>query len=117
MHCTRKITDALIWVGVDSRRQALFEAVYSIPEGVSYNSYLLRDEKNVLFDTVDRKILRLSGGFLHHRGRCPMRKMPAMRLAAFAARAHRTDRSFLFSFINSGRTMHSARKMPNSISI
>ena len=56
MHCTRKITDDLIWVGVDSRRQALFEAVYSIPEGVSYNSYLLRDEKNVLFDTVDRAV-------------------------------------------------------------
>ena len=56
MHCTRKITDDLIWVGADDRRPTLFEAVYSIPRGVSYNSYILNDEKTVLIDTVDRSV-------------------------------------------------------------
>ena len=56
MHCTRKITDDLIWVGADDRRLAMFEGVYSVPEGVSYNSYLLLDEKTVLFDTVDQAV-------------------------------------------------------------
>ena len=56
MHCTRKISDDIIWVGADNRRQALFEAVYSVPRGVSYNSYLILDDKNVLIDTVDRSV-------------------------------------------------------------
>jgi len=54
MYCTKKITDDLIWVGADDRRLAMFEGVYAVPHGVSYNSYLLLDEKTVLFDTVDR---------------------------------------------------------------
>ncbi len=56
MHCTRKITEDLFWVGADDRRLAMFEGVYSVPRGVSYNSYLLLDEKTVLFDTVDRAV-------------------------------------------------------------
>ena len=56
MHCTRKIYDDLIWVGADDRRLAMFEGVYSVPEGVSYNSYLLLDDKTVLFDTVDQAV-------------------------------------------------------------
>ena len=56
MHCTRKVTDDLIWVGADDRRLACFEGVYGVPEGVSYNSYLLLDEKTVLFDTVDKAV-------------------------------------------------------------
>ena len=56
MHCTRKITDDLIWVGGNDRRLAMFEGVYSVPDGVSYNSYLLLDEMTVLFDTVDRAV-------------------------------------------------------------
>lgn len=53
MHCVRKVTEDLYWVGVDDRRLSLFENIHPIPQGVSYNSYLLLDEKNVLFDTVD----------------------------------------------------------------
>ena len=45
MHCTRKVHDDLIWVGADDRRLACFEGVYGVPDGVSYNSYLLLDEK------------------------------------------------------------------------
>ncbi|MBP3591443.1 MAG: FprA family A-type flavoprotein [Clostridia bacterium] len=56
MHCIRKITEDLLWVGADDRRLAMFEGVYSVPRGVSYNSYLLLDEKTVLMDTVDRAV-------------------------------------------------------------
>ena len=56
MHCTRKVSDDLIWVGADDRRLFCFEGVYGVPDGVSYNSYLLLDEKTVLFDTVDKAV-------------------------------------------------------------
>ena len=56
MQCTRKVTDDILWVGADDRRLSMFEGVYSVPRGVSYNSYLLLDEKTVLFDTVDRAV-------------------------------------------------------------
>lgn len=58
MHCTKRITDSLIWVGADDRRLSCFEGVYGVPEGVSYNSYIMLDEKTVLFDTVDRAVSR-----------------------------------------------------------
>ena len=50
MYCVKSVTDDLIWVGANDRRLAMFEGVYSVPAGVSYNSYLLNDEKTVLFD-------------------------------------------------------------------
>lgn len=56
MYCIKKITDDLTWVGANDRRLAMFEGVYSVPGGVSYNSYLLKDEKTVLFDTVDKAV-------------------------------------------------------------
>ena len=56
MYCTKKITDDLIWVGANDRRLSMFEGVYSVPKGVSYNSYLLKDNINVLFDTVDKAV-------------------------------------------------------------
>ncbi len=58
MYCTKKITDDLVWVGANDRRLAMFEGVYSVPRGVSYNSYLLKDELTVLFDTVDKAVSR-----------------------------------------------------------
>ena len=45
MHCTRKVTEDIIWIGGSDRRLALFENIFPIPRGVSYNSYLLKDEK------------------------------------------------------------------------
>jgi len=54
MHCIKKISEDLFWIGVNDRRLAMFEGVYSVPDGVSYNSYLLKDEKTVLMDTVDK---------------------------------------------------------------
>ena len=56
MYCTRKVQDDLIWVGADDRRLVCFEGVYGVPDGVSYNAYLLLDEKTVLFDTVDKAV-------------------------------------------------------------
>lgn len=58
MYCVRKVTEDLYWVGGNDRRLALFENIHPIPRGVSYNSYLLMDEKTVLFDTVDWTIGR-----------------------------------------------------------
>ncbi|MDP4133556.1 MAG: flavin reductase [Bacillota bacterium] len=59
MQAAKKITEDLTWVGADDRRLAMFEGVYSVPGGVSYNSYLLNDEKTVLFDTVDKAVSKL----------------------------------------------------------
>ena len=63
MYCVKNIKDDLFWVGGSDRRLALFENAYPIPNGISYNSYLLLDEKTVLFDTVDRAI---TGQFLEN---------------------------------------------------
>ena len=52
MYSVKKLTDDLYWVGANDRRIALFENVFPVSNGVSYNSYLLLDEKTVLFDTV-----------------------------------------------------------------
>ena len=53
MYCTRKVNEDITWVGGNDRRLAMFEGVYSIPDGVSYNSYLILDEKTILFDTTE----------------------------------------------------------------
>lgn len=53
MYNIRKVTDDIYWVGVNDKRIDLFENIFPIPRGISYNSYLLMDEKTVLFDTVD----------------------------------------------------------------
>ncbi len=53
MYCVRKVTDDLYWVGANDHRLHLFENIHPIPRGVSYNAYLLLDQKTVLFDTVD----------------------------------------------------------------
>jgi len=56
MYCIKKVTNDLTWIGANDRRLAMFEGVYPVPRGVSYNSYLLEDEKTVLFDTVDKAV-------------------------------------------------------------
>ena len=53
MQNTRKLTDDIVWVGCNDRRLTLFENLFPIPRGVSYNSYLVMDEKVTLLDTVD----------------------------------------------------------------
>jgi len=58
MHCVRKVTEDLFWVGGNDKRLHLFENIHPIEDGVSYNSYLLLDEKTVLFDTADWSVGR-----------------------------------------------------------
>ena len=58
MYNYRKIQDDLYWVGANDRRLAMFEGVYSVPDGVSYNAYVLLDKKTVLFDTVDKAVAK-----------------------------------------------------------
>ena len=56
MYCIRKVTDDLLWIGGNDRQSPRFESDHPVPRGMSYNSYLLLDEKTVLFDTVDRAV-------------------------------------------------------------
>lgn len=56
MYCVHSVTSDILWVGASDRRLDLFENVYPIPRGVSYNSYLVSDEKTVLLDTVDQSV-------------------------------------------------------------
>ena len=49
------ITDSVKYVGVDDKTIDLFESQYVGPNGVSYNSYLILDEKTALMDTVDAR--------------------------------------------------------------
>lgn len=53
MHVT--ISDAIKYIGVDDREIDLFEGQYVVPDGVTYNSYLILDEKVALMDTVDAR--------------------------------------------------------------
>ena len=53
MNCLyAKILDDLYYIGANDRQTALFENMWPLPEGVSYNAYLIRDEKTALLDTV-----------------------------------------------------------------
>lgn len=56
MYNVRNVTRDIVWIGASERRLALFENIFPIPRGVSYNSYVLLDEKTVLFDTVDASV-------------------------------------------------------------
>ena len=58
MYCTRKLTEQVWWVGGSDRRLALFENLFPITRGVSYNSYLILDEQTAVVDTVDSSISR-----------------------------------------------------------
>ena len=49
------ISDAIRYIGVDDKDIDLFESQYVVPEGVSYNSYVILDEKIAVMDTVDAR--------------------------------------------------------------
>ncbi|MEG0601820.1 MAG: FprA family A-type flavoprotein [Mucinivorans sp.] len=48
-----KVTDRIYYLGVNDRRKQLFENMWPLPSGVAYNSYLIKDEKTALMDTVE----------------------------------------------------------------
>ena len=56
MHNSRRINNDVYWVGGNDKRLALFESAYPIPNGVSYNSYLILDDKTILLDCVDKSV-------------------------------------------------------------
>ena len=56
MHNTRKINDDIYYLRASDRRIELFENVYPVSQGMSYNSYLITDEKTCLMDSVDESI-------------------------------------------------------------
>lgn len=51
-----KINDDVYYIGANDEKIDLFEGQYKVPNGMSYNSYLIKDEKNVVFDTVDKSV-------------------------------------------------------------
>ena len=53
MYKARHITNDIFYIGVNDRQKMLFENLIPLPHGVSYNSYLILDEKTVLVDTVE----------------------------------------------------------------
>lgn len=63
MQNARKVTEDLYWIGANDRRLTLFENIFPIPRGVSYNSYVMLDEKTVLLDTIDAMV---SGQFFEN---------------------------------------------------
>lgn len=59
MHCIQTLAPDIFWVGGSDRRLERFENMFPLPGGVSYNSYLILDEKTVVMDTVDTSISAL----------------------------------------------------------
>ena len=59
MYCTQKITEDITYIGGSDRRLALFENMYPIPNGISYNAYFINDEKTAVVDTVDKSVSAL----------------------------------------------------------
>ena len=53
MSSIKKITDSIVYVGVNDHKVDLFEGQYKVPNGMAYNSYVIIDEKIAVFDTVD----------------------------------------------------------------
>lgn len=56
MHCITKISDSVTYIGYSDRRLSLFENIFPLTDGVSYNSYFVDDDKTVLLDTVDHSV-------------------------------------------------------------
>ena len=56
MYSIRNITDDVVYVGVEDRRLHLFENIFPLDRGVTYNSYVIRDEKTALLDTADATV-------------------------------------------------------------
>ena len=50
-----KISDSVVYIGVDDKDIDLFESQYKVPNGVTYNSYVILDEKIAVMDTVDKR--------------------------------------------------------------
>ena len=56
MYNIQNVTEDIVWAGASDRRLSRFENLFPLPQGISYNSYLIRDEKTVIFDTIDSSV-------------------------------------------------------------
>lgn len=56
MYSVREISPQIYWVGGSDRRLERFENIFPLPDGITYNSYLILDEKTALLDTVDTSV-------------------------------------------------------------
>ena len=54
-----EIKNNIYYISVNDEKLDLFESQYKVPNGMSYNSYLIKDEKNVLLDTIDKKVTNI----------------------------------------------------------
>lgn len=73
MYCVQAVTSDMMYVGVSDRRLALFENVFPVPRGVSYNAYLILDEKTVLMDAVEEAVaVRFQENLEHGLGGRPL---------------------------------------------
>ena len=50
-----EITNTVKYIGVDDKTLDLFESQYIVPNGMAYNSYLIKGEQNIVVDTVDKR--------------------------------------------------------------
>ncbi len=73
MHNAVRVAENLYWIGGNDRRLSLFESAYPVPNGVSYNAYVLLDSETVLFDTVDLSVSEVFfEGLAHVLNGCPL---------------------------------------------
>ena len=68
------ISDSILYVGADDKTLDIFESQYPIPNGVSYNSYVIMDEKVAVMDTVDKRATDAWFGPLSGNQNCRKRK-------------------------------------------
>ncbi len=86
MHCAQKMTHNIYWIGSNDWTTERFENLFPIPNGVSYNSYFIDDEKTCVVDSVDAEIREeyfdnlthlLNGrDLIHHRKSYGTRPLP-----------------------------------------
>ena len=53
------ISKDIIHIGADDKDLKLFEGQYVLENGMSYNSYIIKDEKNVILDTIDERVTNI----------------------------------------------------------
>ena len=90
----RTVTDAIRYVGVDDNTLALFENQYPVqPMGVSYNSYVILDEKIAVMDSVDARAAEEYGRM--QPGETPAREITLPRRTDGKTKVSRTVRTIL----------------------
>lgn len=56
MHCVEEIKNGIYWMGCNDFRTELFEHIFTLPHGVTYNSYFIDDEKTAVLDAMDKSV-------------------------------------------------------------